>query len=523
MSEQENTSAADLTAATASPAAASPSPKQNRKRAGTGVRVALIRLCTYCGLLLIRRLRWLRRRVVGLLALCAGLLAAVGDRIGRSLKMFAVQNGISLETTAQLIAGLREGSAKACIADESVFSNAEKQMLGRIVFEDYIKPDNAVPEFTIAMLNRENLLSEDELTDALIKASGNELTEATGLYVNDKFFGAVEDRTRLLALLDGIKDQYRSEEYDPTETVEFVKEVEARDGLYPVTSVISISEMGEVVTREEQEQRIYTAVQGDAPIIIAQKNGIPYSQLKALNPDIEQSLLVGQEVLVSKAVPALEVKVVREVVEEVETNFKIEQIQDASQYQGYVKITQQGEKGLNRVTSRVSYIDGIEVEREEISNEVLVEPITEKVVVGGKRPLDQIPSGGTSSGNFIWPAAGGYVSCGFYGYWGHTGMDIACDAGTPVYAAASGTVTKVAYNTTGYGYHILINHGGGVETLYAHNSKLYVKVGEWVEQGQLIAAVGRTGRATGNHVHFEIRVNGKYMNPANYIGTVCPY
>ncbi|PWM25939.1 MAG: hypothetical protein DBX44_01315 [Oscillospiraceae bacterium] len=343
------------------------------------------------------------------------------------------------------------------------------------------------------------------------------------MYVNDKFFGAVEDRTRLLALLDGIKDQYRSEEYDPTETVEFVKEVEARDGLYPVTSVISISEMGDVVTREEQEQRIYTAVQGDAPIIIAQKNGIPYSQLKALNPDIEQSLLVGQEVLVSKAVPALEVKVVREVVEEVETNFKIEQIQDASQYQGYVKIAQQGEKGLNRVTSRVSYIDGIEVEREEISNEVLVEPITEKVVVGGKRPLDQIPSGGTSSGNFIWPAAGGYVSCGFYGYWGHTGMDIACDAGTPVYAAASGTVTKVAYNTTGYGYHILINHGGGVETLYAHNSKLYVKVGEWVEQGQLIAAVGRTGRATGNHVHFEIRVNGKYMNPANYIGTVCPY
>lgn len=90
-------------------------------------------------------------------------------------------------------------------------------------------------------LRRKNLLSEDELTDALIRASGNELTEATGLYVEDKFFGAVEDRTRLLKLLDNIKDQYRSEEYDPTETVEFVKEVEARDGLYPVSSVISLS------------------------------------------------------------------------------------------------------------------------------------------------------------------------------------------------------------------------------------------------------------------------------------------
>lgn len=110
--------------------------------------------------------------------------------------------------------------------------------------------------------------------------------------------------------------------------------------------------------------------------------------------------------LVSKAVPALEVKVVREVVEEVETNFKIEQIQDTDQFQGYVKVMQKGEKGLTKVTSRVSYIDGVEVDREEIDSEVISEPITEKVIVGGKRPLDKIPSGGTASGNFIWPAAG---------------------------------------------------------------------------------------------------------------------
>jgi len=590
LSEQESTLTSHLTAAPITPAAESPSPKKNRKKNLAGLRGRLYRFCAFNGLVLIRRGRWIRRRLLGLLTLCIGLLSAFGERIVRSVKIFAVRNGISLDMGAELFASLRKGNAEArgqgaaawlkfwirvllallaqgvsrlvrsvnylaplaaaavflaavqvvthtqfglqvvyngeelgCIADESVFTNAEKQMLGRIVFEDYIKPDNAVPEFTIAALRRKNLLSEDELTDALIRASGNELTEATGLYVEDKFFGAVEDRTRLLKLLDNIKDQYRSEEYDPTETVEFVKEVEARDGLYPVSSVISLSEMGREVTREEQQQRVYTAVQGDAPIIIAQKNGIPYSQLKALNPDIEQSLLVGQEVLVSKAVPALEVKVVREVVEEVETNFKIEQIQDTDQFQGYVKVMQKGEKGLTKVTSRVSYIDGVEVDREEIDSEVISEPITEKVIVGGKRPLDKIPSGGTASGNFIWPAAGGYVSCGFYGYWGHTGMDIACNYGTPVYAAASGTVTKAVYNTTGYGYHIIISHGGGVETLYGHNSKLYVKAGDWVEQGQLIAAVGRTGRASGNHVHFEIRVNGRYMNPANYIGTVSPY
>ncbi|MFV0497360.1 MAG: peptidoglycan DD-metalloendopeptidase family protein [Candidatus Fimivivens sp.] len=407
------------------------------------------------------------------------------------------------------------------IADEAVFEDAEKQMLGRIVFEDYIKPEDSMPEFTIAAVREDSLLTEDLLANELIKASGNELAQATGLYVDNRFLGAVNERYQLLSLLESTKDEYRSNDEASNETVAFVKEVEARDGLYPVTSVVDISEMQNEVNREEVARRIYTTVQGDAPIIIAQKNGIPYSQLKQLNPDIEDSLLVGQEVLVQKSVPVLEVKVVREETVEQDVNFKVEQIQDTSQYQGYVKVTQRGQQGRSLVVSEVTYIDGLEVERTVLDTRVIKEPINEKVVVGGKTPLKQLPSSAaySTNSNFIWPVAGGYVSCGLNGYWGHTGMDIAADPGTAVYAAASGTVTKAVYNSTGYGYHIIISHGGGVETLYAHNSKLYVKAGDWVEQGQLIAGIGRTGRATGPHCHFEVRINGKYMNPAKYIGT----
>ena len=68
-----------------------------------------------------------------------------------------------------------------------------------------------------------------------------------------------------------------------------------------------------------------------------------------------------------------------------------------------------------------------------------------------------------------------------------------------------------------------MDHGGGVQTLYAHNSKIYVKVGDWVEQGQLIAGMGRTGRASGIHVHFEIRINGNTVNPSKYVGSKSPY
>ena len=110
------------------------------------------------------------------------------------------------------------------------------------------------------------------------------------------------------------------------------------------------------------------------------------------------------------------------------------------------------------------------------------------------------------------------MTCGFYGYYGHTGMDIALRSGATIRASKAGVVTLVRYSGVGYGNHVMIDHGGGVQTLYAHNSTIYVTPGQWVEQGQAIAAMGRTGRSTGVHVHFEIRINGKYMNPANYIG-----
>ncbi|MBQ2751790.1 MAG: peptidoglycan DD-metalloendopeptidase family protein [Oscillospiraceae bacterium] len=413
------------------------------------------------------------------------------------------------------------------IADEAVYERAEKQMLGRIVFDDYQKPDNLTPEFTVASVDKNELLDEDSLTNELIKSSGTELSQATGLYIDDEFMGAVLERRQLLDLLDNLKNKYRTEAAgaeEPTERVDFVKNVEPRDGLYPKKSVVNIDEMSEKLTEEKEAERIYIAVAGDAPILIAQKNGIPYAQLKALNPGIEKKLLIGQEVLVKKSVPTLEVKIVRTETEEEDVSFKIEQIQDTSRYQGYVNVTQRGKYGVALVTSEVTYIDGVEVSRTVLDRRVIKEPVNEKVVVGGKTPLKQLP-GNTmnTSSNFIWPTAAGYVSCGFYGYWGHTGMDIANYTGTAIYASAAGIVTKVAYNTTGYGYHIIINHGGGVSTLYGHNSKLHVKVGEMVKQGQLIASMGSTGRSSGPHCHFEIRINGKYMNPANYIGTRCPY
>lgn len=100
---------------------------------------------------------------------------------------------------------------------------------------------------------------------------------------------------------------------------------------------------------------------------------------------------------------------------------------------------------------------------------------------------------------------------------GHTGIDLGMPKGTPIRAALTGTVYLVRYSTTGYGYHVMIDHGGGFVTLYAHCSKLLVSEGQQVQAGDIIAEVGSTGRSTGNHLHFEVRINGEKQNPRSYL------
>lgn len=95
----------------------------------------------------------------------------------------------------------------------------------------------------------------------------------------------------------------------------------------------------------------------------------------------------------------------------------------------------------------------------------------------------------------------------------HKGIDIANKKGTPIKASANGIVTEAGWNTGGYGFLVRINHQNGYESLYGHNSKITVKVGQHVNKGQVIAYMGATGDATGNHCHFEVYLNGKNINP----------
>lgn len=132
----------------------------------------------------------------------------------------------------------------------------------------------------------------------------------------------------------------------------------------------------------------------------------------------------------------------------------------------------------------------------------------------GSAPSDNAVVTGT--GKMAWPSSCRYISQ-YYKGWLHTGVDIACPWGTPLKAADGGKVTRVQYGKTGYGYNVIIDHGGGVQTLYGHMSSIDVVAGQYVDKGEVIGKEGSTGRSTGPHIHFEVRINGSMVNPLGYI------
>ncbi len=141
-------------------------------------------------------------------------------------------------------------------------------------------------------------------------------------------------------------------------------------------------------------------------------------------------------------------------------------------------------------------------------------PPAPKVTTPTKTPTS-LTFNPTTVTKLLWPTTARRVSQ----YFGvrHTGVDLANNTGTPIYAAEDGVVIRAGWNNGGYGNYIIIDHGQGLQTLYAHNSKLLVSVGDRVTRGQNISLMGSTGRSTGPHLHFEVIINGRRTNPFTYI------
>lgn len=407
------------------------------------------------------------------------------------------------------------------IHNESEFYEAEKAVLARIVNEDYLPPEDYVPQFVMEVIDEDQFTTMDDLTNSIIQASGNDIQLAAGLYVDGQFIGATTDGEGLVLELKQMLDEKREEAGEGAK-VSFVQPIKVQEALYPVSSIVELSSISDELNKEVAAARVYTIQPGDTPYDIANEYEISLDTLMRNNEEVVKTFLPGDSLLIESAVPMLETKVVKTVTEQNKINYKTEQVQNNNYDKGYTKTKRLGEAGIEEVVSEVTYIDGFEVERTVIERKVIKEPVNAILEVGTLMPEAYINNiSGGNIGGFIWPVDGGYISCPIWGYYNHTGTDIAAPAGTAVRASADGVVIAAGW-ARGYGYRIVIDHGNGIKTLYGHNSVLYVSTGQQVQQGQLIAGVGRTGNASGNHSHFEIIINGQYKDARQYIGYSYP-
>ena len=423
-----------------------------------------------------------------------------------------------------------DGIDMGYISDESVFNQANQEMRNRMANEEYFSMPQITPRFELVIAPPDELLRVDELTNMLIQHSGSNLLEASGLYMEStvngrtqmKLMGAVKDGRELLLYLNSLLEENRTPDMGEDAQIQFVKKMQLKKGLYPQSAIRTIGEITEELGGLEKQELRYTVVPGDTPLRIAAKNGISFEELKLLNPTVEESLFPGDELLISQSVSRMSVKVTtRERVEQ-EVAYNIKQETLPSMDIGWTNLKQKGSEGLEEVYYEVVLVDSVEVSRTEVVKNILKEPVDEILQVGGNRPLSVIPktsAGGVPSGTFAWPTVGGWVSVGFRGYYGHTGTDIQWPGcyGYPIYASAEGVVVVAKMYGGAYGNYVVIDHGGGIQTLYAHCSRLDVKVGDVVKQGQQIAAIGSTGRSTGPHVHFEIIKNGTPVDAMPYL------
>lgn len=214
----------------------------------------------------------------------------------------------------------------------------------------------------------------------------------------------------------------------------------------------------------------------------------------------------------------LAVKTVSKYNTDVSIPYSTTRVKTDTQPMGYYAVTTKGVDGVKRKSLVVESINGEETSRTETSAEVVTEPVTRVITIGTAKVSPSEKSNATSSGLICPISRGKFIVSSYYGDGrNHKGVDLAANKGVAIFAAASGSVTYAGYDGD-YGYSVIIDHGNGMKTRYAHASYLCVTKGQVVSQGDMVAAVGSTGYSTGNHLHFEVIINGTRVNPAPYIG-----
>lgn len=370
----------------------------------------------------------------------------------------------------------------------------------------------------------ENTAADNEAARSVVSNSESDKVRAYVVTVDGEVVGAVTENEEIGEFIENLKDSFMT---DDIVDVSLDKEIEyTYENYVDPDQIVTQDEIVDLLDSVVAEPVFYEVQEGDNPWKIARNNDMSLEELDECFitydgeqiDDLTQYCPIGAVIQLSEEVPYLQVMTTKEVTYNEEIDYETITYEDPDMYKGESVVNVAGVEGEKQVTALVTYKNDTAVSREIIEEIVLSQPIHKEMTVGTRETRTPVSTGSGGSGDYFWPVDGGYISAYQGDRRGHKGIDIAAPYGTPIYAAESGTVIETGSGWNGgYGNCIRIEHADGKVTLYGHQSSLAVEYGDYVVKGQLIGYVGSTGDSTGNHLHFEVRSNGSYLNPTDFV------
>lgn len=279
----------------------------------------------------------------------------------------------------------------------------------------------------------------------------------------------------------------------------------------PIDKVGDAEQAKRVLLRGTDRVKVHVVKSGENLWSIANSNSLTVDDLRRANPNLQNlnMIKVGQEINLIVPDPYLTIHSKERYVYISYLPFSETVKSDSSLWPWESYVEKAGVHGRKEVTVSIDRTNGNETGRQVLAERLLSSSSSQSYVLGTKKNP-------TSAVGLVWPAQGRITSpFGWRRREFHRGVDIGAPYGAPVYACKGGTVAFAAWNG-GYGRLVIIDHGGGMESYYAHLSSIAVSVGQTVGMGDCLGYVGNTGRSTGAHLHFEIRIDGEAQNPIGY-------